>query len=255
MKSSASSSRTGCSAAERAALAAAALALAACAVGCGGAEPAAKEATDAPQEAEAQPKKKSGFGVQQELGELDEKKTTATFDEVSGKLQKCFADGVGRLPYLSGEVRLVVRIAESGSARWAFAKDSTLGDRATEDCMLSVLKSASWPKPVGGEGVAEKGLSFDPGGDERPPVAWTPDRLGPALAKAKDAIAGCRRDAGTGPLGVTLYVNTDGKAEGVGVSGTDEKSEKAAPCVVSALRAMTFPSPGSWAAKVTLPPE
>jgi hypothetical protein len=221
----------------------------------GGGEAQPQTENDANQNAEGAPKKKSGFGVQQEMGELDEKKTTATFEHVSSDLQKCFSQGVGRLPYLSGEVRLVVRIAESGSAKWAFVKESTLGDRQTENCMLGVLKSASWPKPVGGEGQAEKGLSFDPGGDERPPVAWSPDRLGGALGKAKGELASCRSSAGAGPMQATLYVGTDGKAQAVGVSGADEKAEKAVSCIQSALEKITFPSPGSWPAKVTIPIE
>jgi hypothetical protein len=229
----------------------AALFLPAC--GGGGNEAAPQTENDANQGGDAAPKKKSGFGVQQEMGELDEKKTTATFEHVSSDLQRCFTQGVGRLPYLSGEVRLVVRIAESGSAKWAYVKESTLGDRQTENCMLGVLKSASWPKPVGGEGQAEKGLSFDPGGDERPPVAWTPDRLGSALAKAKGELAGCRSSAGAGPMQATLYVGTDGKAQAIGVSSNDEKGEKAVSCVQSALERITFPSPGSWPAKVTIP--
>jgi hypothetical protein len=222
---------------------------------CGGSEPPPATENEAKEGGEAAPRKKSGFGVQQEMGELDEKKTSATFEQVSSQLQKCFTQGVGRLPYLSGEVRLVVRIGESGSAKWAYVKESTLGDRQTEDCMLGVLKSASWPKPVGGEGQAEKGLSFDPGGDERPPVAWTPDRLGGALAKAKGALASCRSGAGAGPMTATLYVGTDGKAQAVGVSGSDEKAEKAVGCVVSTLQGTTFTSPGSWPAKVTVPIE
>jgi hypothetical protein len=225
-------------------------------VGCGGsASEAPKTEGDANQAEGDAPKKKSGFGMQQEMGELDEKKTTATFEQVSSQLQKCFTSGVGRMPFLSGEVRLVVRLTESGSVKWAFVKESTIGDRQTEDCMLGVLKSASWPKPVGGEGQAEKGLSFDPGGDERPPVAWTPDRRGGSASKVKGELASCRSSAGAGPMQVTFYVGTDGKAQGVGVSGNDEKSEKAVGCVKSAIEGTKFPSPGSWPAKVTLPIE
>ena len=50
-----------------------------------------------------------------------------------------------------------------------------------------------------------------------------------------------------------VYVGTNGKAQAVGLSTGDEKGEKAASCVVSALRAVSFPSPGSWPAKVSFP--
>jgi hypothetical protein len=191
-------------------------------------------------------------GIESEIGALDEGKVKHTFERVSSKLSACFNQGTQRIAYLAGDVHVVVRVAKDGSARWAYAKDSTLGDRETEACMLEALKAETWPKPEGGEGLAENTFSFEPGGDERPPVAWSPEQLGAQARGAKAAIAQCRKKAGTKSIKATLYVETDGKPSAVGVSSADERGEAAASCVVDALRALKFPSPGSYAAKVSV---
>ena len=191
--------------------------------------------------------------VESEIGALDATKVQAVFDGAAGALTQCYAQGVGRNELLAGDVKLAVRVAEDGSTRYAFFKDSTLGDRATEECMLGVLRKQTWPKPVGGkEGNADTTFGFDPGDENRPPVEWTEARMGDAYKKAKPALSKCRADAGAGPLKATLYVSTEGQAIGVGLSGADAKSEDAARCVVDLLAGLKYASPGSYAAKVTI---
>jgi hypothetical protein len=227
------------------------VALAALAAGCGGApaQPVEPKPELAPQH-EAGP---AGPTSTAEIGALDEEQTKAAFDRAGEGLTSCFTKGAERIPFLSGDVAFYVRVASDGSARYAYVEDSTLGDRETEQCMVSVLEQTTFPKPVGGEqGIAKRSMHFDPGGDERPPVSGSPNDLGKPLRKAKPALSKCIAEAGTGPMKATLYVDTDGKASGVGVAMSDEKGEKAASCVVDVLRGTTFPSPGSWASKVTI---
>lgn len=191
--------------------------------------------------------------VESEIGALDAGQVQSVFNGASAALQDCYARGVGRIGFLAGEIRLAVRVGEDGSTRHAFVKDSTLGDRATESCMLGVLRSKTWPKPIGGkEGTAETSFTFEPGEDERPPVEWSESSMGDAFQKARPQLDACRRSAGAGPMKATLYVETDGKALGVGVSGADAKSEDAASCVVDLLMGVKYASPGSYAAKVTV---
>jgi hypothetical protein len=191
--------------------------------------------------------------VESEVGALDSGKVQEVFEKASAALKDCYTRGVGRIAFMSGEIRVVVRVGEDGSTRHVFAKDSTLGDRTTEACMLGVLKKQTWPKPQGGkEGNAETSFMFDPSDEERPPVEWSEGRMGDGYKKAKSALGKCRKDAGAGPMRATLYVETDGKAIAVGVSGADAKSEDAAACVVDLLKGLKFASPGSYAAKATV---
>lgn len=188
-----------------------------------------------------------------DVGALDQRKVNATLDRASGKLTDCFHDGLKRVPFLGGNIKFALRINQEGVATVAFLKESSLGDHTTETCILNALRASKWPAPVGGrEGLAEGGFGFDPSPDERPPVDLEADKLGKELPKAKAAIAKCRSSTGAGAMNVTLYVGTDGKPMAVGLSTADAKGEEAASCVVDALKAMTFASPGSYAAKVSI---
>ena len=220
-------------------------------LGCGSAPP--PEATSPDGAGDDGGRRPGGPSVSAEIGALDEGKTEETFKRAMPKLDACFQKGAQRLPYLAGTVSFYVRVAGDGSARYVVLKDSTLGDRATEECMVGVLRSASWPRPEGGdEGEARNEFTFDPGDGERPPVQWSPEQLGPNWDKARPALSRCRKDAGTGPLKATLYVDTDGKPAAIGVSTEDEKGEAAVACVVDTLKGTTFASPGSWASKVSV---
>lgn len=227
----------------------------AAAAGCGAAPPPpADDGGSKPTEAPIAHHARPGFGAESEIGGLDEGKVKRAFERATTQLSACYDKGAERLPYLAGEVSFRLRITKEGTVRWAHVKDSSLGDRATEECMLAILKHASWPRPEGGEGLAENSYKFEPGSEERPPVAWSPEQLGPPFRKAHGALAKCRSgaDAGTGAIKATLYVDTDGKASAVGVATADERGDAAASCVIDTLRGLTFPSPGSYASKVSV---
>ena len=228
-------------------------ALAACLLsfGCGKGDAPPAAPTQAPAKAPARDERAS-IGAESEIGGLDEDRVKRAFEKAAPAISACFDRGVERIPFLRGDVAFKLRIARDGATRWAYVKDSTLGDRKTEACMLDVLKGVSWPRPLGGEGLAENSFSFEPGGDAAKPVDWSPAQLGASLATTQSELSRCRRKAGTGKLKATLYVAPDGKPRAVGVSTADERGEPAASCVVEAINTMTFPSPDGPAAKVTV---
>jgi hypothetical protein len=227
-----------------------ALSIAAC-VGCGSSTPEPKPETgEAPQEAHR--RGGSGISMEAEVGALNEDDVNAIFKRSEAKMNRCFQKGTERVAYLGGKVRFAVRVDSAGKAK-VFLSESTLGDRDTEKCMIDVLRSATWPTPQGGkEGRAESGFALDPDGDVREPVAWSESDLGKALGAAKDALDKCKSSSGAESLKATLYVETDGHASSVGVSGSGPETEQAADCVVSAMKGITFSSPGSYAAKVSI---
>lgn len=216
---------------------------------CGGTEQTTNTAADTTDTG----KKSSSAELDAEIGGMEEAKVQSAFERTSSKLTACFTEGTKRVPFLGGDVRFALRVGKDGTAHVAYLKESTLGDRETEACMLGAVRAASWPAPVGGkEGLAEGGFSFDPSADERPAVALEADKLGKDLPKAKDAIARCRSSVGGGPVKVTMYIGTNGKPLAVGLSSADQKGDEAASCIVDALREMKFASPGSYAGKVTI---
>src|SRR4051812_27417807 len=87
--------------------------------------------------------------VESEVGALDSTKVQAIFDAAAPALKDCYMRGVGRIGFLGGDIRLAIRVNEDGHTKHAYVKESTLGDRTTEACMLGILKKQTWPKPVG----------------------------------------------------------------------------------------------------------
>jgi hypothetical protein len=193
---------------------------------------------------------RSSLAVTAEIGALDEGRVDEAFQSALPKLSDCFGRGVSRVPFLSGDVSFEVRVADGGTARAVILKDSTLGDRATEMCMLEALRRASWPSPEGGhEGIAAKSFSFDPQDGTRPPVEWSSSDLGDELSAARSELSACK--SGAGPVKATLYVDPSGSAKAVGLSTSDERGAEAAECIIEKLKTISYPSPGSWASKVS----
>jgi hypothetical protein len=218
------------------------------AAGCGGPEPIPQAPTQ--EKAVARPKKKQAMQVLGQLGSLDEGKVNDTFQRLLPQLGDCMGKGAGKIEFLAGHVKVLVRIAMDGSAHWAYLSESTIGDRDTEKCILSAVKRTTWPPPVEGEGQAEKAFDFDPSPDVRDAVAWEPDHVQKQLQSAHGKLAHCIGGA-RGPYRVTAYIDRDGSVMGAGVAVPDERGESAADCIADATKAVKFPSPGSWPAKVT----
>lgn len=222
---------------------------------CGGQEEAKAPVQDTAQVPAARPKGKPLPQVQQELGSIDPKAVEKTFRQLQGALDKCHAQGRDRVEYMSGDVKVFLRIDGNGKVRWSYFEDSSLGDRDTEKCILGVFGGASWPKPEGGEAEVRHGFGWGPGG-ERAPTSWGPEKVAKAVDDAKDArkeLDRCKSGV-SGEFRVTAYVEPDGKNGkfvGLGVVPPSKEGAEKVDCIVDALKGLKLPSPGSYAAKVT----
>ncbi len=191
--------------------------------------------------------------VSQELGQLDPKLADQAFERIKPKLMACQAQGVKRLDYLAGDAKFFARLDGAGKVRWVYLEESTLGDRATEQCVLEVLTNAPWPAPVGGEAELQKGFGFELQ-DARPPTAWGPEKAQAATATLAAEAKRCRGGKSEPAFHVTVYVEPDGaqgKVASAGVATTTREAAAQSDCVVSAVKALRFPSPGSYAAKIS----
>jgi len=190
-----------------------------------------------------------GVEMMQEFGGMNEEKVKKTIEKLYPSLSDCLMNGSKRVDFLGGEVAFLVKVNTSGQAEIAHAERSTLGDYASERCMLSELKKSRWPKPVGGRiGLARTSIAFDPPSDVRPPVEWSESDVQSALADHSSELAACGRG---GPFEITAYVDTKGHVMTAGVAHSDDSGEEAASCLVQAVEGIQFGSPGSWPAKVT----
>jgi hypothetical protein len=216
-------------------------------IACGGEPPPAKTADDAP---EQQEEGSSGVAVSSEIGGMNEEAVDAAFTASVGGLQRCLDAGSKRVEFLGGSVSFFLKINLEGKVDHAHLERSTLGDRTTEKCMIDALRKRSWPKPVGGEhGLARKSFDFDPPNDVRPPTEWSSDEAEKGLEKVGGKLHECSNRKG---FEATFYVGTDGGVLAAGATPPDEDGEEAVDCIVETLKGASFPSPGSWPAKVTV---
>jgi hypothetical protein len=100
--------------------------------------------------------------------------------------------------------------------------------------------------------LARKSFDFDSPNDVRPPMEWDSEHAKPVLKKLGDKFDECR-DGASGPFEATAYVSTEGSVLAASVTPPNEGGEPKVDCFVDTLRGATFPSPGSWPAKITFP--
>jgi len=217
---------------------------------CGGSDPPPKDASVH----DAKPTRAEGptITASSDIGGMNEDDVDAAFTSSVKGLQRCIDMGAKRVEFLGGSVAFLLKIDGTGRVKDAYLEHSTLGNRPTEQCMLDALRAKSWPKPVGGElGLARKSFSFDPPNDVREPITWDDHDAAPGLKKIASDVKDCKR-GNPGHFEATLYVGTDGKVLSAGVTPPDSAGEEALDCLVGLLEGASFPSPGSWPAKVTL---
>jgi hypothetical protein len=218
---------------------------------CGGSEPPPK--TPAARMTEEVPRSdEANMLADSEVGGMNAEKTQAVFNAAASDLKSCFIEGSRRVEFLSGRVHFAVEVDSSGRLSKAYLKDSTLGDRRTEQCMLEALESRKWPKPVGGRvGRADGDFQFDADSEVRLPVAWSVGDIKKGLAKLNKKLRACKSSNPSAIYRATLYVDTSGAVLSAGVATPDGEGATASDCVVDVLKQAMMSSPGSWPAKVT----
>lgn len=219
--------------------------------------------------------------VEQELGSIDQRAVERKFGALQGEFEKCHQQGRDRVEYLSGDLKIFMRVGKDGKVRYSYFEESTVGDRDTEKCILEVLGRAAWPQPQGGEAEVRNGFGWGPGG-ERAPTPWGPEKVMGALDDAKDVkkdVQKCKAGV-KGDFIVTAYVEHDdsatdekpaakpggnkkhgkkagkdhgGKFKTIGIVPPGKDGADKVDCIVDALKPLKLPTPGSYAAKVSFP--
>jgi hypothetical protein len=219
--------------------------------GCGSAPPPPPK--EAPPTAPTARKESKVPDIKGEIGALDEKAVSKTFEKLLRRVEECQdrrRKENDKLDFLAGDVALEVRVKEDGSAREAFLVRSTIGDRVVEKCIVDAAKTASWPQPVGGrEGIAKNEFTL-PQKSEREAVPWDPSKIEKAVSKSKSQLRACTAGK-KGPFVVTAYVDSDGKVIAAGSPQPTDGTDVVADCLADATKGVKMPSPGGWPAKVT----
>ncbi|MDF2696860.1 MAG: hypothetical protein K0S65_5243 [Labilithrix sp.] len=173
---------------------------------CGGSAPPPKTEEAVKEEPKVE-RPSGGPTIEQELGSIDQRAVEKKFFDLQGKLESCHKQGRDRVEYLSGDVKVFLRVGKDGRVRYSWFEESTLGDRDTEKCILDLFAATDWPKPVGGEAEVRNGFGW-PAGSERAPTSWGPEKVVSALdddKHAKKDVEKCKSGV-SGDFRITAYV-------------------------------------------------
>lgn len=168
------------------------------------------------------------------------------------KFSRCVQKRAGEVEWVSGAVEFQFLVALDGSVKRVFPSQSSMGDRDTERCMLEVAQATRFPPPRGGEAEFAWSLEVPIDPDVREPVSWTAADVQAALVEALPQL---KAQCGGSAYQVTAYVDTEGRVVAAGAAAGDEASAAGLDCVAQAVQALSFPSPGSYAAKLSFPVE
>jgi len=184
------------------------------------------------------------------MGTIPERKIQAKLEPKLPSFQRCFARGAERVELISGGMQFYFHVGLDGRVEWVYPKASSVGDRATEQCLLGIAGAARFPEPKGG-GAAEIswGFDFDASDSARPPVDWDEAKVRPALDAERASLQDCGVESGA--LLVTAYVSPGGQVLAAGASASNREAADKIDCVIGAVQAWHMPDPGSYPAKVS----
>lgn len=217
-------------------------------VGCGS-EPE-PEVAPAPEPTQGGERRVSdGMHIQGLLGTLSPEEVQRGLEPRMNKFLRCFADRYEDLEILGGRIEFAFRVKVTGRVRTVYVKQTSVGDRETERCLLEVASGARFPMPHGGEAEFTWPLELDPPEDVRPPVAWTEEQVSEVVEANLEAL----REACslTNEVAVTAYVGRRGRVLAVGGATGADGGDTVLDCVADGVRAWEMPNPGSYPAKVT----
>lgn len=179
---------------------------------------------------------------------------TLSQDEIKNALEprmlrfaRCVQQRSSEVEWLSGGVTIEFHVKLDGKVAKAYPRESSLGDRATERCVIEVAEAVRFPQPRGGEADFTWSFEVPLDGSIREPVSLPDDAIASAIGGQTGALTS---SCGAGSYGVTAYLSPEGKVVAAGASTNDADSADQLDCVASAVQGFTFPSPGSYAAKI-----
>lgn len=221
-------------------------------LGCGGSRP--KQQSVPTEETTQRKNQSSDVSVSAEVGGLNEEAARKVFERAEPGFERCFKRRAAQVELLSGTAKFFVVIGLDKKAKSVTVEESDLGDRETETCMQKVLFGLTWPKPVGGRTAhahyaAAPFEPLDP--DLREATTVEPEQVSKAVSKLKKQVQEKCQIGSPSPFQVTAYLDTSGKVLTAGVVSSDPNGELALDCITELVKSVEFPTPGSYAGKVT----
>lgn len=191
-----------------------------------------------------------GLGVEGLLGTMSEAAINRGMERGMDSIFRCFQRRYPEVEFLGGDIEFYFRVTLSGHVRYVYLRNSTLGDREAERCLVAAAQRFRFSQPEGGEAEFAAPLSLEAPEDVRPPVEWRASRVS-SLVRSEGAVVLGDCSVAADSLSITAYVDRGGRVRAVGASIDDPEGAAALDCVAEHVMGWSMPDPGSYPAKVT----
>ncbi len=195
---------------------------------------------------------RQGMQIEGTLGTIPARRVEDAMSVKLPAFQRCFMTGMGEIESLAGAIELSFRVDHSGSVEWVYPFASSIGHRATEQCVLAIAQKTRFPKPEGGD-AAELRWGFEIEGQDgvRSPLSWSGSHVVQTLSEHQAKLRACAGAEEPATLRVTAYVAPGGVLLGAGAAADSRAGAEQIDCVLEQVRGFTWPDPGSYPAKVS----
>jgi hypothetical protein len=221
---------------------------------CGGNTPPPVEPVEA-KEAPKQEKSGGGPSIEYDLGGVDPNVWKSRVEAMKPAWNDCYSNAHEKQETLEGKLTFTVRTNKDGSVKWAYVKESDLGSRAVEKCILDAIRANNYGAPMDAkEGeIQAHSIGWQLDGDARAADPGAQANVLPSVEKARGKIADCKKkNDAKGTFTATIYVQKGGKPLSVGIAVDDPSAEAAADCVADVLMGLKYTNKASWPIKVTV---
>ncbi|MFO0611263.1 MAG: hypothetical protein U0414_01650 [Polyangiaceae bacterium] len=213
------------------------VALVACSslMGCASAAPAPAAPITAP----ASYDDASAIGYASDVGGLPEEAMQSAFKSLGKDVERCIGLGYERVEALGGHVKINLTITTKGEPKDVYVSESQLGDRDTEKCIVEAARGRTWPRAVGGDGLASTQYDATPTKERS---SFDAKKVQPVIEQVRALTKRCRKDSAAA-FTVTAYLKADGRVQAAGLAMTSP-DEDAAECIVATVKKARFGWPG-----------
>jgi hypothetical protein len=201
----------------------------------------------------ARPAADEDMQVEGALGSLADDEIAEPFKAAWPKVTQCFTQGRARLRYLGGKAEVKVRVGEEGQVASAWLVGSSVGNVATERCLLGVVRGLVFARPHGGK-EAEFVYPIELRGTQRVDT-WDEARLSPTVAKNKKDVAECKLRAPGGlppQMTTTVYVAPGGRITSVGFAADGPLADELLVCLAERMQKWRADDPLGRIVKATV---
>jgi hypothetical protein len=223
-------------------------------LGCSSSPPLREESRPTSTEKSAPVRPLDTLAVAGIRGTLSQEEIKRALEPKLPKFLRCAELRLGELEVLSGRITFGFHLAANGSVTSVQANKSTLGDRATERCMVEVAQATRFPEPHGGEADFTWPLELPLDPDVRAPVELPTDLAQPVSSTRRQGASPgelLQSACGGGAYVVTAYIDPSGHVLAAGAATPDPATGPELDCITSGVRDWSFPSPGSYLGKLS----